>query len=139
MNAADYARSDRMRLVRDLAQPHELRRGIALNRAQSLPPDERLDLTRNLLERYHNRLRFDSFMVLVGLSCMIGTAAIVLDNAYLWFGVLGLFMGWRLIVTGNQVGRSLDALLASSTDTRLIPILLKMYVNPAQPPPTGRH
>src|SRR5947209_8415723 len=130
MNATDYARYDRMRMIRDLGHHHALRRGIALNRAQSLPPDERLELIRHLLERYHDRIRFDSFMVIVGLLSVGGAAAIMLDNPYLWFGLSGLFLAWRLFVTNNQTGRSLDTLLASSCDTRLIPILLKLYVRP---------
>lgn len=137
MNASDYARYDRIRMLQDLGSMHELKREIALDRALSLPPDERLELTRHLLERYHDRIRFQYLGGLIGLLGVGGAASFMLDNQYLWLGLTGLFLTYRLCVTKSQTERSLEALLASSCDIRLIPILLKLYVHPDHAPLAG--
>src|SRR5579871_2247697 len=99
MTKEERAHSDMVkRLLRELSSPNELKRRIAVHRAQTLPPDTARELMKRLLERYREQIAWESaFSVLGLLGVACGAASFMLGQWYLIFGFLGLVLARKQI------------------------------------------
>jgi hypothetical protein len=117
-------------LVRDLTGRSDVRRASAVERCGGLPEDLLLEITSRLLIQYHKQVAWRWSVFLLGAIGVVSLAYLLQGNALFIYGILGLAVAQHLQLTNRHTGRSLHALLQSSEDKRLVPILLLRYTSP---------
>ncbi len=116
-------------LVRDLTGRSDVRRASAVERCGGLPEDLLLEITSRLLIQYHKQVTWRWAAFLMGAIGVVSFAYLLQGNSLFIYGILGLVVAQHLQLTNRHTGRSLHALLQTSEDKRLVPILLLRYTS----------
>ena len=114
-------------LVRDLTGANDARRVDAVDRCHGLPEDMLLEILSSVLIQHHRQVAWQRSAFVIGVIGAVSLAYLTQGEFAYVYGLIGIAIAYQITKRYRHTGRSLQALLDSSEDKRLIPILLIRY------------
>lgn len=111
-------------LVRDLTGPGDHRRASAVDSCAGLPEDLLIEIIPRALRRYHRLAAWRWMAFLLGITGLVSVAYAIQGEPVLLFGGVNFMIAARHLLCYRHAGRSLQALLTTSEDTRVVQLVL---------------